>query len=150
MIRYNCITSFHYVFTGFEKRRTKKRLDKITIRTCIFLWAIYLPIGVVAYLSFGETSKQYDLFPNRTPLPGMNDIAMIVGKIAMIPTCWIVLLINMYPFKDQTFDLFRLEQNNKNNVIITVVTLFGGTLIGWAYPHVIDWFSLLGAFCGAF
>ena len=75
---------------------------------------------------------------------------MKIGKFLMIPTCWIVLLINSFPFKDQTFDLFNLKNDDTNDWVVTIITLFGTSFIGFLYPNVLDWFSLLGAFCGAF
>jgi len=30
------------------------------------------------------------------------------------------------------------------------MALILSAIIGWAYPNVTDWFSLLGAFCGGF
>lgn len=61
---YNCITSFHYVFEQVDNKTTK-RIDKITIRTIGILWIIYMPIGIIAYLSFGQSIKITQLFPNR-------------------------------------------------------------------------------------
>ena len=63
---YNCITSYNYVFLQVSLK-TKKRLDKITSRTMVLLWSIYLPIGIVAYYSVGDAMKKVDLFPNRIP-----------------------------------------------------------------------------------
>jgi len=101
---YNCITSFHYVYRQVNNK-SKKRLDKISMRTMALLWIIYLPIGIIAYLSYGNLllQKGNELFPNRPGIPGSADVAMSIGKVLMIPTCWIVLLINLFPFKDQTF-----------------------------------------------
>jgi amino acid permease len=148
---YNCITSFHYVYTQVS-RQSKVRLDKITNRTMALLWLIYLPIGIVAYWSFGDQLKikGAELFPNRPGIPGKTDYMMAIGRVAMIPTCWIVLLINSFPFKDQVFSLFRITRTYWSNIWVTFVSLFVASAIGWAYPSVTDWFSLLGAFCGAF
>lgn len=33
---------------------------------------------------------------------------MSIGRILMIPTCWIVFLINLYPLKDQIFTFIQL------------------------------------------
>lgn len=148
---YNCITSFHYVFRQVSNR-SKKRLDKISMRTMALLWLIYLPIGIIAYYSYGTLllQKGNELFPNRPGLPGSHDLAMNIGKVLMIPTCWIVLLINLFPFKDQTFALFKINRNDCNETWVTIMALILSAIIGWLYPNVTDWFSLLGAFCGGF
>jgi len=119
---YNCVTSFHYVFRQI-KNKSKKRLDKISMRTMLFLWLIYLPIGIVAYLSFGSTlqEKGSELFPNRPGIPGKTDYLMEVGRVLMIPTCWIVLLINIFPFKDQTFSLYKIKYTYWSNVWVSMI-----------------------------
>jgi hypothetical protein len=148
---YNCITSFHYVYTQVS-RQSVVRLDKITNRTMALLWLICLPIGIVAYWSFGDQLKikGAELFPNRPGIPGKTDYMMAIGWVAMIPGCWIVLLINSFPFKDRVFSLLRITRTYWSNIWVTFVSLFVSSAIGWAYPSVTDWFSLLGAFCRAF
>lgn len=148
---YNCVTSFHYVYRQVENK-SKKRLDKITIRTMILLFCIYLPIGIVAYLSFGTTLQQPGaaLFPNRPPIPGQTDYLMEIGRVCMIPTCWVVSMINGFAFKDQTYDLFKIKRTFWGRTGVTMLSTFGAAFVGWCYPNVTEWFSLLGAFSGAF
>ena len=46
---------------------------------------------------------------------------MDIGRVLMIPTCWIVLLINIYPYKDQLYYLIQLCcSKKKNNSKITI------------------------------
>jgi len=61
--------------------------------------------------------KTTSLFPNRKPLAGQSDIAMGIGRILMIPTCLIVLLINLFPLKDQLFYLKDMC-NRKNEALV--------------------------------
>lgn len=146
---YNCITAFNTVVNQLGFVNTK-RLDKISNRTMISLMIMYLPIGIVAYMSFGNAIGTKDLFLMRDPIPGSSDWAMKIGKFLMIPSCWITLIVNAFPFKDQCFDTFKLSQSRRNNIILTIIALLGTATIGWGYAKIVDWFSLLGAFCGAF
>ena len=84
---YSCITSYSGAVTNLT-RISKKRLDKVTNRTFGFLWLLYLPIGIIAYMCFGDKLKQMAVFPNRKPLNGSSDIAMKLGKGMLIVTSW--------------------------------------------------------------
>lgn len=49
--------------------------------------------------------------------------------------------------KTQFFSILGKEISLKSNIIYTLVLLFIPSIIGFVYPAVNDWVSLLGAFC---
>lgn len=142
---YNITTTYHVVKSGLENP-SMSRLLKMGLYTVATLYLPYACIGILGYMSLGEKAKMTDLFPNRVPLLDSYDILMKIGKVGLVITIYVAYLMRFIVIKTQVFSFFKMEMTTKKNVIFTLCFMFLPVVIGWSYPQVTDWFSIIGAF----
>jgi len=129
------------------KGGTEKNIMKMGGIGILTMLLPYFAIGLLGYISFGDNILGIDLYPLRTPLAGSNDIVMIIGQCLVIASVSIANVSRVITFKCHVFDMLGKNITWKRNVIWTVSTMFVPSLLGFVYPAVNDWVSLLGAFC---
>lgn len=71
---------------------------------------------------------------------------MKIGKVGLVITIYVAYLMRFIVIKAQVFDFWKVKITTKKNVIFTLCFMFIPATIGWSYPQVTDWFSLIGAF----
>lgn len=95
----------------------------------------------------GETAVFLDLLPDRVGIIGQSDYLMKIAKACVTVSVCLAYITRVIAMKAQIFLMLGKQITWKANVIYTIVLMYIPPLIGWSYPAVNDWVSLLGAFC---
>ena len=56
--------------------------------------------------------------------------------------------LGIFPVREVIYEMFNLERNNKNHIIISLVLAFGGTITAILFQNVNSYFGLLGGTAG--
>jgi len=126
---------------------TEKRIMILGSSCMVTVVIPYLLFGIVGYLSLGENVMNFDLFPDRTPIPNQTDNLMFIIKCLMTAVILIAYLMRFIALKVQLFSLAGRKITPGNNFVYTLILLFIPAAIGYIYPAVNDWIGLIGAFC---
>ena len=73
---------------------------------------------------------------------------MSVGKLLMIFSLFFSVPLGIFPVREVIYEMFNLERNNKNHIIISLVLAFGGTITAILFQNVNSYFGLLGGTAG--
>ena len=73
---------------------------------------------------------------------------MSVGKLTLVLAIFFVVPINLFPSREVVYDMFGLERNNKNHIIISLVLAFSGTVIAILFQNINSYLGALGGTAG--
>merc|ERR1712048_414936 len=138
---------FFLITNSLGSNATTKNIMTMSTISVNLLLIPYIVIGVMGYYSFGEYILNIDLFPARPTLLQYNDILMKIGMVLVIFGVCLGNISRFIALKQLLFEIFKSKMTWKKNVIFTICYLYIPSLIGFAYPKVNDWVSLIGGFC---
>ena len=144
---------YYYFDTLFDckltmgKGVTHKSLITVGGTTLFLMFLGFELVGIVGYVSLGSEAVNLDLLPMRPSLIGRSDILMSVAKLFLTFAVYIAALVRMVSMKNQFFKINELELTTKRNLMFVGITMFIPGIIGYVYPGVADWVSLLGSLC---
>lgn len=146
-----CMDCYFMVREDMGKQAKRKNFMKVGVSTVTICFVIFLALGLMAYLSMGDKilSLGIDIYANRPALEGSSDMAMVIGKILILFTILASNITRVIAFKKHFFDMLGRELTKKANIIFTVCFMFLPCIIAFAYPEVLDWVGLCGAFCNS-
>lgn len=124
---------------------TEKKIIKMGAMTIGSMFLAFVGFGVMGYISLGAAAANVDLFPNRPALVGSSDYFMSTMKCFLILTVYYAYICRVIAIKIEVLASFGMGITWKQNVIFTMCFLYVPSLIGFAYPGVSDWVSLLGS-----
>jgi len=124
----------------------ENRIMKIFNRSVLFEMLIYLSIGVTGYLSL--LNETPDIILDRPALPGANDVAIMIARIAIVLNLSISIPININPGRTHFFILMKNDGKSKLiHCLVTFAFLFGSMIISLVFPDILAAFSFLGGAC---
>lgn len=122
----------------------ERRIKKVIVGAIVFMMVVYSLIVVAAYISLGDTF-QVPVFTERPTLtPGDMDIPMKIAKggfLLVVITC---IPVNMYPAREQIMSFFKIEDRQRNRVLLTLCLITVAFTIAILYPNVLGLFGIFG------
>lgn len=144
---YCALPAFHQVYT-IVKMPTIRRIQKIGLRTNLFLMVFYMAFTVAAYYSLGPTmqDKAFDIFPNKKPpSTDPHNVYMSILKVILLFTLITSFLVNSIPLKAQILAETNTLMTNKSNAMVALIICGIAGFLSYVYPKITSWFSILGA-----
>lgn len=142
---YTCHASLFPIYSELSAPN-RKRMNKVIKRSILVDALFYLVVAIPGYLStFDDTPP---LVVNRAPLSGERDIFMMIARIAI----WISMIfgfpVNYNPFRNNLFHFMKgtTEFTNRENFIMTTITVALATTLAILFPNITSVISILGGF----
>jgi amino acid permease len=128
------------------KNPTKKRMDKIFLRTHITEIISYTLVGGAGYLLLVEHTPERSI--NAIVLASILTTAITIGKSLMLLALFFAVPLNLFPAREVVYESFALEKSNKNHIILSLSLALSGLAIAIFFTAVNSYFALLGGTAG--
>jgi amino acid permease len=127
--------------------RLNLKVKKVLMYSIATETLIYLLMGVVGYLSLGD-SNMVSLFTLRPKLANSGDWAMKIAVILFLILSITNIGINLYPCREQLVSILGATNKPKVRTCCCIGTLIACILITIVYPDIMGIFGLCGGlFC---